>query len=312
MSRNKSGKAGGSATNKGAKAAPRPNLPAHHLPPPYSKLMNLGYGDFPEVYEETAAALLQADPRAAAKRLLEMVQDESYYDYDGDDYPGGEGGDARGWTRLHAVRALGRMGEAGQIGIEPLLSLLDTEDDYLREDMPFYFAAVGPAAVEPLARTLTNTDSPSYRRSGAGESLAEIGEKHPELRTKIVRILEQTLTAEREDTALTGFLIINLCDLAAKEAMPAIEAAYNGDRVDETLVSLAEVQEHFGLPITAERPRWDYGPGEPRRAGPHTETHPEAAAPDPAHTPYVAEDKIGRNEPCPCGSGKKYKKCCGA
>ena len=23
-------------------------------------------------------------------------------------------------------------------------------------------------------------------------------------------------------------------------------------------------------------------------------------------------DKIGRNDPCPCGSGKKYKKCCGA
>ena len=22
--------------------------------------------------------------------------------------------------------------------------------------------------------------------------------------------------------------------------------------------------------------------------------------------------KVGRNEPCPCGSGKKYKKCCGA
>lgn len=27
-------------------------------------------------------------------------------------------------------------------------------------------------------------------------------------------------------------------------------------------------------------------------------------------TPIVKEDKIGRNEPCPCGSGKKYKKCC--
>ncbi len=24
----------------------------------------------------------------------------------------------------------------------------------------------------------------------------------------------------------------------------------------------------------------------------------------------VKKDKIGRNEPCPCGSGKKYKKCC--
>ncbi len=28
-------------------------------------------------------------------------------------------------------------------------------------------------------------------------------------------------------------------------------------------------------------------------------------------TPYIREGKkVGRNEPCPCGSGKKYKKCC--
>lgn len=27
--------------------------------------------------------------------------------------------------------------------------------------------------------------------------------------------------------------------------------------------------------------------------------------------PYTRKQKIGRNEPCPCGSGKKYKKCCG-
>jgi len=25
-----------------------------------------------------------------------------------------------------------------------------------------------------------------------------------------------------------------------------------------------------------------------------------------------SEKKVGRNDPCPCGSGKKYKKCCGA
>ncbi|HDQ00051.1 MAG TPA: preprotein translocase subunit SecA [bacterium] len=28
--------------------------------------------------------------------------------------------------------------------------------------------------------------------------------------------------------------------------------------------------------------------------------------------PVVTGPKIGRNDPCPCGSGKKYKKCCGA
>lgn len=25
----------------------------------------------------------------------------------------------------------------------------------------------------------------------------------------------------------------------------------------------------------------------------------------------AVSDKVGRNDPCPCGSGKKYKKCCG-
>ena len=28
--------------------------------------------------------------------------------------------------------------------------------------------------------------------------------------------------------------------------------------------------------------------------------------------PATAKVTVGRNEPCPCGSGKKYKKCCGA
>ena len=37
--------------------------------------------------------------------------------------------------------------------------------------------------------------------------------------------------------------------------------------------------------------------GEISRAGVTTQRH--------------ASRKIGRNEPCPCGSGKKYKKCCG-
>jgi uncharacterized protein YchJ len=30
------------------------------------------------------------------------------------------------------------------------------------------------------------------------------------------------------------------------------------------------------------------------------------------HTPFVkTEQDVGRNDPCPCGSGKKYKKCHG-
>lgn len=36
---------------------------------------------------------------------------------------------------------------------------------------------------------------------------------------------------------------------------------------------------------------------------------PQAAAPKPASK--FANSKVGRNDPCPCGSGKKYKKCHG-
>lgn len=35
------------------------------------------------------------------------------------------------------------------------------------------------------------------------------------------------------------------------------------------------------------------------------------AIPDPATEKNVRLAKVGRNDPCPCGSGKKFKKCCG-
>ena len=40
-------------------------------------------------------------------------------------------------------------------------------------------------------------------------------------------------------------------------------------------------------------------------------------APTPPSSPAApvntsSSKKVGRNDPCPCGSGKKYKKCCGA
>lgn len=38
---------------------------------------------------------------------------------------------------------------------------------------------------------------------------------------------------------------------------------------------------------------------------------PEAMGEAPKLRPVSAEPKVGRNDPCPCGSGKKYKKCCG-
>jgi SEC-C motif-containing protein len=62
--------------------------------------------------------------------------------------------------------------------------------------------------------------------------------------------------------------------------------------------------------------------GTPRSPAPATAAPPRATGPqqaprvggDDAKVMTVRRDepKVGRNDPCPCGSGKKYKKCHGA
>ena len=47
-------------------------------------------------------------------------------------------------------------------------------------------------------------------------------------------------------------------------------------------------------------------PPQGARAGAQASAHNQSQ-----RQPIMVEEKTGRNEPCPCGSGKKYKKCCG-
>ena len=52
-----------------------------------------------------------------------------------------------------------------------------------------------------------------------------------------------------------------------------------------------------------ELPQWDGRLTEERRKELYKEQK--------SSTTIVKGKKIGRNDPCPCGSGKKYKHCCG-
>ena len=49
-----------------------------------------------------------------------------------------------------------------------------------------------------------------------------------------------------------------------------------------------------------------------QRAEAATKNQPRPAEGAPAQPVERDAPKVGRNDPCPCGSGKKYKKCCGA
>ena len=50
---------------------------------------------------------------------------------------------------------------------------------------------------------------------------------------------------------------------------------------------------------------------EPKREQVAKPIEPAGDGSDPASKTVKNKEKIGRNDLCPCGSGKKYKKCCG-
>ncbi len=51
---------------------------------------------------------------------------------------------------------------------------------------------------------------------------------------------------------------------------------------------------------------------EPSRPRPQRVVESHGDEPEPGAAPQAKSDKVGRNAPCPCGSGRKYKKCHGA
>ncbi|MFC1809775.1 preprotein translocase subunit SecA [Candidatus Omnitrophota bacterium] len=64
--------------------------------------------------------------------------------------------------------------------------------------------------------------------------------------------------------------------------------------------------------IHEERPRSSTPPREEQPGGFPQQQGQSFKAPSQESSMRASQPKVGRNEPCPCGSGKKYKKCCGA
>ncbi len=84
---------------------------------------------------------------------------------------------------------------------------------------------------------------------------------------------------------------------------PVVEYRFEGFAMfDEMIAAIREetVRTVLTVPVRVQRP--------PQREQVMKPDAPNAGA----QTPYKNKgEKIGRNDPCPCGSGKKYKNCCG-
>jgi hypothetical protein len=230
------------------------------------------------------------------------------------------------WAPLHAMRALGWLraetaiaplaAEWGRPGIE--------DDDFVADEIAAALAAIGPASVSAAAATLADESRSERARLSAARTLARLATAHPAARAAALAALVGQLNAHPvQKPDFNGLLVSALIDAKAVEAEAHIERAFASGRVDEFVAGdFEDVQIELGLKLYRERPpkpnKWTtmgaqlraaLGMPEPIEAGmTPTDPLPVTALPQPMR----AAPKVGRNEPCPCGSGKKYKKCCGA
>lgn len=152
------------------------------------------------------------------------------------------------WAPIHALQALTELG--AEEAAEPLIRLMQDEDiDWVREDAPAYFSAIGPRALPLLAAALRDPSRDLYTRWTMGDCIAAIGWEFPEHRAECMGLLtEQLEKGTTNDPTLNGAIISSLLDMEAEEAAPIIERAFADNAVDESIAGgWEEVRFELGL-----------------------------------------------------------------
>lgn len=194
------------------------------------------------------------------------------------------------------------------------------------------FAGARPELVDALIRDSRLNE---YVRWEAAQCYVHLVRDQRFTRDEAVKRLQQHLrwaVAER-DRAVVGSLICVLISFAPAEALADIKEAYRLGLVDEGLVDIGTVERSIaegedqvrkelewcpatGIEDTVEELRswasFAEKPAPPQfLPEPHLSTFRVPLAPETAPVPARGQ-RTGRNDPCPCGSGKKFKKCCGS
>jgi hypothetical protein len=181
----------------------------------------------------------------------------------------------------------------------------------------------------PLCGLVESEEVNEFVRAAAIRSFLVLEHTHLMPRAEVVEYFRSLFHGrlKREHSYAWDSLICAVADLPAPELLEEVRQAYAAGLVDDTVADLPGIERDIAAPepwrfegrtlITDaidEMEGWacfhpqDSEPAEPQEAqAPATPPPAEYAAPK----PFIREPKIGRNDPCPCGSGKKHKKCCG-
>ena len=215
----------------------------------------------------------------------------------------------REWTAaLEALYELGRL-EASEAG-PAIIGLIrepwgedDSFDEYRQEIFSGVIGMIGPSMIDELGTLLNESEMNVWGRVEGVTGLEKIGLRHPAHRDEIVGILAQGLRSHQtQDDAINGFIVASLCELKGAEAIAVIREAFEAENVPLDISGdLESVEVELGLRESR---------ATPERNVQHLEAERLARKSGPTSEPIVVGEKVGRNDPCPCGSGKKYKHCC--
>jgi hypothetical protein len=208
-------------------------------------------------------------------------------------------------ARSGPLCALGPL--QAEASVEPLLAFLKTaeSDEAVIEEFPKVFGMIGRAAIPHIERFLSDRSNPTFPVATAIEGLKEIAERHPDCRTECVNILARTLEQHADaDRSINGFVVSALIDLAAVEVIDAMREAFQRNSVDISIAGRTW-KSRWASEISVPRPHQFI-----KLCPPRWFASSDANRIQPDNRAWPQHGKVGRNDPCPCGSGKKYKKCC--
>jgi len=206
----------------------------------------------------------------------------------------------------------------------------DLLGDVLTEDVGRILASVSDGDCEGMMSLIENEGADEYVRSSAMDgtlALVVCGKMTREAAMSYFVGLFRKL--KRDHSGVWDGLINSCCDLWPSEAMSEIRRAYDDELVDTSAVDWEDVQRSMAYGKEAcldrlDRRHYHLVEDVVKEVGwwacfhekqPEKHLHlssftrmPDSVIPQPIRR---MEPKIGRNDPCPCNSGKKFKKCCG-
>lgn len=208
----------------------------------------------------------------------------------------------------HAIQILGALGTLKPF--DALLKRIDffVEDDYYTSAVRHYLEKVGKDKQKELIDYFLNQYNHEYNRMLVLEVLGKFIEKDSIFNQELEEALVKYLNADEDidtDDGLNAMAIFNLIDISEAKHIELIREVFEKKPVDTFYDGdLEDIEIKLGLREKRSKPK------EKHFLQKMIEEYELEDKLKPLLSANNAEPKIGRNDPCPCGSGKKYKKCC--